>query len=200
MTTSKLVWECYEALNKLAKDNQVTVLWTPRHRGIKGNETVDRLAKLVTKQNPTGLEPVIGISNRSVTEEIKKCLAEKHQEEWYKATACKQAKTLLGEHLNPKRAADLRRLSRAEVKTSTEVFIGLGNLAYHGHKIGLAESPLCRLCGGDNEISTHILCNCPAIRNKGEILTGYFFIDVTVIETKNVVQVLALWHGLWGRA
>ena len=67
VTTSKLVWEYYEALNKLAKDNQVTVLWTPGHRGIKGNETADRLAKLVTKQNPTGLEPVIGISKRSVT-------------------------------------------------------------------------------------------------------------------------------------
>ena len=46
------------------------------------------------------------------------------QEEWCKATACNQAKTLMGEHLNPKRAADLRRLSRTEVKTLTEVFIG----------------------------------------------------------------------------
>ena len=115
MTTSTLVWECYETLNKLAKDNQVTVLWTPGHGGVKGNETADRLAKLATKQNPTGLESAIGISNRSVTEDIKKWLAEKHQEEWYKATACKQAKTLMGEHLNPKRAADLRRLSRSEV-------------------------------------------------------------------------------------
>ena len=147
MTTSTLVWKCYEALNKLAKDNQVTVLWTPGHRGIKGNETADRLAKLAAKQNPTGLELVIGISNRSVTEDIKKWLAEKHQEEWYKATAFKQPKTLMGEHLNPKRAADLRRLSRNEVMTLTEVLIGHGNLAYHRHKIGLAESPLCRLRG-----------------------------------------------------
>ena len=82
MTTSRLVWECYEALNKLAKDNQVTVLQTSGHKGIKGNETADRLAKLATKQNPTVLEPVIGISNSSVTEDIKKWLAEKHQEEW----------------------------------------------------------------------------------------------------------------------
>ena len=76
-------------MNKLAEDNQVTVLWTPGHRGIKGNETADRLAKLATKQIPTGSEPVIGVSNRSVTEDINTCLVEKHQEEWYKATACK---------------------------------------------------------------------------------------------------------------
>ena len=58
-------------MNKLAKYNQVAVLWTPGHWGTKGNETADRLAKLATKQNSTGLEPVIGISNRSVTGDIK---------------------------------------------------------------------------------------------------------------------------------
>ena len=63
----------------------------------------------------------------------------------------------MGEHLNPKRAADMRRLSGTEVKTLTEVFIGHGNLAYHMHKIGLAESPPCRLCREDNETSTYIL-------------------------------------------
>ena len=72
-------------------------------------------------------------------------------------TACKQAKTLMGEHLNSKRTADMRRLSRTAVKTLREAFIGHGNLAYHRHKIGFAESPLCRLCGDDNKIPTHIL-------------------------------------------
>ena len=80
------------------------------------------------------------------------------------------------------------------------MFIGHGNLAYHRHEIGLAESPLCRLYGEDNETSTHILCNCPEIGDKWQILTGYFSIDVAVIQTKNVAQVLAHWHGLWGRA
>ena len=33
----------------------------------------------------------------------------------------------------------MRRLSRTEVKTLTEVFIGHGNLVYHRHKIGFVE-------------------------------------------------------------
>ena len=98
-----MVWECSEALNKLAEDNQVTFLWISRYRGIKGNEIPYRLAKLATRQNPIGLEPVIGISNRSLIENIGKCLVDKHQKECHKATVCKQAKT--------------------EAKTLTEVFI-----------------------------------------------------------------------------
>ena len=85
----------------------------------------------------------------------------------------------------------MRRLSRTEVKTLTEVFIGHGNLAYYRRKIEFAESPLCRLCGEDNETSTHILCDCPAIRDKRQI-----FIDVAVIQTKSVAQAF----GPWARA
>ena len=107
-----------------------------------------------------------------------------------------QAKILMRQHLNPERAADLRRLSRTEEKTLTEVFIGHGNLAYHRHKIWLAESPLCRLCGEDNETSTHIFCNCPTFRDKQQILTDYFSIDIAVILAKRLAQVRALWHGL----
>ena len=60
------------------------------------------------------------------------------------------------------------------MKNLTEVFIGHGNLVYQRHKIGLAESLLCGLCGEDNETSSHILCYCPAIRDKGQILTDYW--------------------------
>ena len=43
----------------------------------------------------------------------------------------------MGEHLNPKRAADMRKLSGTVAKTLTGMFIGHGNLAYHRHKQGL---------------------------------------------------------------
>ena len=61
---------------------------------------MDRLAKLAKRQNATGLERVIGISNRTITENISKWPTEEHQKEWYKATVCKQAKTHMGEYLS----------------------------------------------------------------------------------------------------
>ena len=77
-----------------------------------------------------------------------------------------EAKALMGTTLNLKRAAELRKLGRNEVKVLAEILIGRGNLGYHRHKIGLADSPLCRLRGEDDETSTHILCHCPAIAGK----------------------------------
>ena len=78
-------WDLYSTLNNLAEDNQVTVFWIPGHRGIKGDEIADRLAKLAARQNRTGLEPVIGISNSLVTEDNNEWLVEEHQKDWHKA-------------------------------------------------------------------------------------------------------------------
>ena len=56
----------------------MTVFWIPGHKGIKGKEISDRLAKLAARKNPTDPEPVIGISNRSAIKDISKWFAEEH--------------------------------------------------------------------------------------------------------------------------
>lgn len=48
---SKLVLECYFNLQKLAMQNKITLMWTPGHAEISGNEETDKLAKkLATSQ------------------------------------------------------------------------------------------------------------------------------------------------------
>ena len=49
---------------------------------IKGNVIADKLSKLAALQNPTGLESVIGISNRPVTEDMSKWLAKQRSKYW----------------------------------------------------------------------------------------------------------------------
>ena len=79
MTTSLLVWECFEPLNNLATENRVTLLCIPGHSDIKGNEISDRLS---VRESFTGPEPVVGVSSRLVTEEINSWLSEEYQKEW----------------------------------------------------------------------------------------------------------------------
>lgn len=43
-----LTLECHNTLNSLADEWTIELLWTPGHRGIRGNEITDDLAKLGT--------------------------------------------------------------------------------------------------------------------------------------------------------
>ena len=117
-----------------------------------------------------------------------------------RAAGCKQAKALMGTSLNFKRATELRKLGRNEVKVLAEILIGHGNLGYQRHKIGVADSPLCSLCGEDDETSTHILCHCPAIAGKRLALTGNNCISESDISANSESAVLSVWRGLWEHA
>jgi ribonuclease HI len=59
---SKLVWDCYQTLIKLANDNRVQLVWVPGHEGIAGYETADQLAKTESENLFIGPEPACGIS------------------------------------------------------------------------------------------------------------------------------------------
>jgi ribonuclease HI len=42
---SKLVWDCYQSLVKLAKHNRIQLIWVPGHMGIDWNEIADQLSR-----------------------------------------------------------------------------------------------------------------------------------------------------------
>ena len=45
LKSSKLVWDCIQALNFLGIRNNITLRWVPAHNGIEGNEEAEALAK-----------------------------------------------------------------------------------------------------------------------------------------------------------
>ncbi|XP_033212286.1 neprilysin-2-like [Belonocnema kinseyi] len=183
-----------------ATENRVTLLWIPKHNGIKGNEISDRLEKLAAKENVTGPEPVVDISRRLVTADINSWLTEGHQNELGLVSACRLARTLSDSKLNSHRAKKFLKLARNEVKVLIEMLIGHGNLRYHRYNIGLEKRPLCRLCGKDNENSTYIVCHCPAIAGKRVTVAGRYCINESGIPAKSGAAVLFPCRGLWGHA
>ncbi|KAJ8925317.1 hypothetical protein NQ315_009147 [Exocentrus adspersus] len=61
-TRSMLVQECGDALESLARQEEVELVWVPGHMGIPRNERADQLARLGSGEPPQGPEPILGIS------------------------------------------------------------------------------------------------------------------------------------------
>jgi hypothetical protein len=62
MITSKLVWECRQAICTLSSRTKLILLWVSGHSGIQGNEDSDAFAKKASTNQFLGPEPEIPIS------------------------------------------------------------------------------------------------------------------------------------------
>ncbi|XP_018374158.1 PREDICTED: uncharacterized protein LOC108768275 [Trachymyrmex cornetzi] len=96
---SRLVWECKDALNRLAAGNDVALVWVPGHAGIKGNEVADELARNGSSARLVGPEPALGLPGCSGKTKIRDWLRDRHMSYWKEETRtkCRQARALLGE-------------------------------------------------------------------------------------------------------
>lgn len=81
-TNSKLAWDFYQSLVKLAEHNRVQLVWVPVHMGIDGNEITDQLAREGFLHPLIGPEAACGISAAVVRVVIRGCTSRKHQEFW----------------------------------------------------------------------------------------------------------------------
>ena len=59
--TSITVLNCIRNLNQLGTQNHVSIAWILGHAGVHGNEVADYVAKLGSKSNIHGLEPLVTV-------------------------------------------------------------------------------------------------------------------------------------------
>ncbi|KAJ8918503.1 hypothetical protein NQ315_015208 [Exocentrus adspersus] len=67
---SRLVWDCVKALQELGSRNKLTLAWVHGHKGHKGNEEADRLAREGAGRAHIGPEPFCGIAKTHVRASI----------------------------------------------------------------------------------------------------------------------------------
>ena len=162
-TASKTVLDTANELNNLANScRKLTIVWIPAHKGHRGNERADWLAKAgANSDDESRLVPSFK-STAAIKSEIKEAVTSEWTKEWTMSTQAAHSKTFYSgpDHNKAKRVYGLARL---ELGRFVRIISGHNNLNFFQEKIGLWHNPLCRFCGEGQETITHLISYCPPL-------------------------------------
>jgi hypothetical protein len=98
------------------------------------------------------------------------------KKQWESTTGLKQAKGLISGP-SARRAKDLLKLNRDQLKWVVGLFTGHSHLMGYLFKLGLTYDPTCECCLEEDESATHVLCDCEAIAHLRFRQLGQFFME-----------------------
>jgi hypothetical protein len=81
--------------------------------------------------------------------------------------------------------------NRTQSRAVTGLLTGHNTLRRHLDLLGLADSPLCRKCGVEEETSAHILYECETLASLRHMHLGSFFLEPEDIKSINLG---AIWN------
>jgi ribonuclease HI len=169
---------------------EVTVRWTPGHKGIRGNERADEEAKKAARGDSSEERYVPiecrGILPRSKATELQrhhKALKHRAKETFARSPRAQVAHKI--DQTMPSVAFARLVAGMARRQAALLVQIRTGHVALNKHlfKIGKADSPTCAACRGADETVHHFLFRCPAYRTQREGLKQTLRRGATAVNT-----------------
>ncbi len=171
---SKQVLRCFDALQRLANYNRVSLTWIKAHAGHAGNELADQAAKAGCQLAIQGPEPFFELPMATVNMIIKTRFDKKWCRQWSKSVEYLHTKKFYPGPSN-RMSKILGKIPREQLSLLVQVITGHCNLLYHSRhykSVPEDEETLCRLCLEEDEKPWHILTECPALNRQREALFG----------------------------
>jgi len=139
----------------------VTLVWTPGHSQIHGNEMADQIAKAATQRKSVDID--IGVDLKASQTTVEKYIDNRWQEQWN--TSAK------GRHLYKIQPLVSRRIShhsknRRQETTAARLRLGKCQLNAYLHVIGRHSTGLCTLCNVPETIEHHLTECCNTTKGK----------------------------------
>jgi hypothetical protein len=151
-------------------------------RYLFGNEEADKLARQASVMPLPGPEPALGIPKRLSGPG----LWTNTSMPWGIYQATRDGKLVIGRPCK-KRADDLPKLSRHQLKMVVAILAGHAAVRKHLRSMGLFEGdPTCRFCMKEAETVQHIICRCEALARQCYNIFGLPFVKPKVISTASV--------------
>jgi ribonuclease HI len=168
---SQTIWDLYLALQELSQRNTVCLSWIPGHNGFVGNEMVDALAKEGCTTNDLTVE--LKNSPNSAKLHVKALMYAQHKKLWRTYERARTSK-LFCPTIDVNRSKVLLSLKRNDLRVLIGLFTGHCLLNDFMTKINVANNSICRFCLEENETSSHLLCECPALNGvRNRFLNSY---------------------------
>ena len=152
--------ELMHQLNTLSKKAAVVLQWVPAHRGIRGNEMADRLAKEGSKME----QALVGLSFQETKALIKN--------RWTKRNTCSLGTCTYRPHQDP-----IHLLTRGQQTAIFRLRTGHCRLKAHLRRMGVVESAVCE-CGDGLQTPEHVLQTCTRL-NQLRLQTWPLSTDLT---------------------
>ena len=143
---------------------EIVLIWVPGHCDIKGNEKADKLAKAAASSLETTEEMPLTIK------EANGILYDVCKNKWDQ----RYMESTTGAHYREYqpsvyRSIDSEKLSRKYQRILFRLQTGHCGLRSHLHRIGKADSPLCRNCFMEETVA-HFILHCPLYEGERTIL------------------------------
>jgi ribonuclease HI len=163
-TSSKIVYDCMIALDKLQKMVNVTIHWTKAHVGHIGNERADQLAKEGTLKTSYQVEPILPVPRSWIKKKINLYIHQEWISRWQSTREARQTKAFFPQ---PK-AKIAKKLLSYNKQTCGKLFRWISGHSFHRYHNSLTtpnnfNDPTCRCCGYEKEEANHLFAFCPGL-------------------------------------